>query len=283
MDIRSLRYFLSVYDEQSISAAAKACCIAQPSISAAIKTLESHLDCQLFLRHKKGVQATSAGHQLEPLARQLCNDMSAISNLFQNAPPRRPFRLGLIRALGADRMGAFLQRFTQGVEGIELTLVEPEAPCDARIITRKYLTEQETFLPLWHDDYWLAVPYDHPLGLKNQLTVTDLQNVPFIHRSPCEALDDLLYALGQEHIQLDVRARIHTLEYALALVKAGVGCALIPNIPPLIEQKEIRYLPIEDMDLSRGIGLAYRAKDSESPALNALIEVCKAMSNHHPT
>ena len=278
MDVRTLRYFLAVYDEKSISAAAKSCCVAQPSISAAVKGLETHLNCQLFIRHKKGVVATDEAQRLEPLARKLCSDLSAISNLFQKAEVRRPFRLGLIRALGAERMGYFLKEFTNRVEGIELTLVEPEAPCDARIITRKYLTEHEKFIPLWHDDYLLAVPEEHPFALKKDISVRELQGLAFIYRSPCEALDDLLYALDSEQIALDIRARIHTLEYALALVSAGVGCALIPSIPSLLDQKGTRHLPINDMDLSRGIGLAYRESNSGTSSLNALIQVCKEES-----
>jgi hypothetical protein len=43
MDLRSLKYFVSVYQERSFSAAAKACFVAQPSISFAIAQLEENL------------------------------------------------------------------------------------------------------------------------------------------------------------------------------------------------------------------------------------------------
>ena len=55
MDLKSLNYFISVYELKSFSAAAKACFIAQPSISSAIAQLEQQLNVQLFIRHARGV------------------------------------------------------------------------------------------------------------------------------------------------------------------------------------------------------------------------------------
>ncbi|GAA3917169.1 LysR family transcriptional regulator [Litoribacillus peritrichatus] len=276
MDVRSLRYFMAVYQAQSISAAAKQCFVAQPSISSAIQQLEDQLETQLFVRHPKGVAPTEAADKLFPLAKQLSNDLNAIGNLFKTTPVKIPFRLGLIRSLGADRMGQLLKEFVAEVDGMDLTLVQPDEQCDARIITTNYLQPQEHFIPLWQDHYLLAVPETHPLGLKSQLMVEDLANVPFIHRSPCEALDSLNYVLGREQIALDVRARIQTLEYALALTSAGVGCALTPGIPKLLEHEGIRFIPLTDIDLSRTIGLAYNKEKELNDALSSLINLCES-------
>jgi len=51
MDTRTLRYFITVYEELNLSAAAQRCSISQPSISAAVQQLETELDRQLFIRH----------------------------------------------------------------------------------------------------------------------------------------------------------------------------------------------------------------------------------------
>ncbi len=274
MDVRSLRYFMAVYQAKSISAAAKVSFVAQPSISSAILQLEDQLETQLFVRHPKGVSPTEAADKLFPLAKQLSNDLNAIGHLFKSKPVKLPFRLGLIRSLGANRMGQLLKEFVASVEGMDLTLVQPDEQCDARIITTNYLQENELFLPLWQDNYLLAVPEAHSIGLKSQLHVADLAGLPFIHRSPCEALDSLMYVLDRERITLDIRARIQTLEYTLALTSAGVGCALTPNIPRLLEHEGIRFLSLADVDLSRTIGLAYSKNEVLSEPLNALIELC---------
>ena len=78
MELRSLRYFVAVYEEHSLSAASKRCFVAQPSISAAIQQLENKLDCQLFVRHSKGVTPTPQGTQLYTQACRVLDDIQSI-------------------------------------------------------------------------------------------------------------------------------------------------------------------------------------------------------------
>lgn len=275
MDVRSLKYFLTVYECRSISGAAKRCYIAQPSISAAIQQLEEHLEIELFTRHARGVEPTDAAHQLLPYAQQLTGDMAAISNLFRERAARQPFRLGLIRSLGAQRMGELLRDFSNGIEDIELTLVPPDAPCDARIVTSAYLTKQEAWEPIWKDEYLLAVPSDHPLGLNAQVKLAALDKLPFIYRTPCEAHETLLTAMRHEKLELDIRARIQTLEYAQAMVQAGIGSALIPDIPYLRAQKQMRFVEVAELNMVRTIGFAYPASQAKSETYKALLNVCR--------
>ena len=82
MDLKSLHYFVSVYEKRSISAAAKTCFIAQPSISAAIHLLEQSLKTSLFIRHARGVTPTDTGERLYPLAKQMLGQADAIKNLY---------------------------------------------------------------------------------------------------------------------------------------------------------------------------------------------------------
>jgi len=86
MDIRSLRYFIAVYEERSLSTAAKRCFVAQPSISTTIAHLEDDLDTKLFIRHSKGVSPTDSGAQLYPHACKMVNDLNAMRSLFADTP-----------------------------------------------------------------------------------------------------------------------------------------------------------------------------------------------------
>ena len=71
MDIRVLRYFLAVVDEESITRAAALVRVAQPSLSRQIRGLEASLGRQLFDRSDGRLRLTPAGRQLVPLARDL--------------------------------------------------------------------------------------------------------------------------------------------------------------------------------------------------------------------
>jgi len=270
MDLRALDYFVAIYETGSLSAASKAKFIAQPSISASLKQLELSLGSVLFTRHARGVKATPAGEQLYPLAKQLLGQAQAISELFIDKSSNLPFRLGLTKGLGVERMSKLLKHFTTAIDALELTLVDPEDKCDARIISKDLLQEKETFVPMWQEDYQLALPVSHALRLKDSIKLHDLSGIAFIQRNPCEGWNQLSKALAQSNIQLDVRARIQTIEYAKGLVRAGLGCAFIPVSMDGPQEAEIIFRTLQGMTLSRDIGLAF---SQHSPTVDILTAV----------
>ena len=71
MDIKSLKYFLTVVQEGTITRAAKKLCIAQPPLSRQIRLLEEELGVTLFLRGKKKIQLTEEGRFLKQQAEEI--------------------------------------------------------------------------------------------------------------------------------------------------------------------------------------------------------------------
>ena len=270
MDLRALEYFVTIYETGSLSAASKKKFVAQPSISSSLKQLEQSLSTSLFVRHARGVQATHAGEQLYPLAKQLLGQAAAIRDVFSTDITKTPFRLGLIKGLGVARMSDLLGRFTRSVDSLELTLVSQDEPCQARIISRDLLLNNEQFVPMWQEEYQLAIPPHHALSLIDVINITDLQGLAFVQRSPCEGWVYLKQALNNAKVRLDTRARIQTIEYALGLVKAGLGCAFIPVSDDIVKDEELHFKPIKDLSISREIGLGYTQTSDTVKALQAL-------------
>jgi len=285
MDLRFLSYFVAVYEEGSVSGAARSCFISQPSISHAIKQLEQELDVLLFERYSRGVVATSGGRKLYPLAKKLLSDASHVKQQFSDQQALTPFRLGLSRALGVERISRVIEQFTKNIAQLELTLVDHNDTYDARIISSSLRHDNEEFAPIWHDRYVLAVPLGHPLSLKSSITISALDQLPFISRQSCEGQSQLFYAMQQQGFATNNRAKIQTVEYALGLVGAGVGAALIPNLPSVMAQSDLCFVDISDLSINRTIGLAYssgapsQSKTGMNNALNELINICQQAGN----
>jgi hypothetical protein len=71
MDTRKVRYFLALCEEQSFSRAAKRCGVSQPSLSAAIKSLERELGGSLFRRSIKRTTMSPLGIAVRPYLQQI--------------------------------------------------------------------------------------------------------------------------------------------------------------------------------------------------------------------
>ncbi|MDI5935962.1 LysR family transcriptional regulator [Halomonas kalidii] len=270
MDVRSLRYFIAAFEGGSISAAARRCHVAQPSISAALSQLEEQLGTPLFERHRRGITPTEEGQRLYPLAQKVSEDLQTITRLFRRPSPVMPVRLGLMRSLGANRMTTLLKEYIGQGDNLALTLVNPEEPCDARLIGEQELATQEAFQPIWHDSYRLALPGGPPLLLKGRITLDDLEGLPFIWRHPCAAMEQLADALNEAGVRCQVRARLRTIEYTLGLVAAGIGASLVPTWPEILARHDVQCRPLEGLDIHQTIGVAYPTRGA-TPALAPLL------------
>lgn len=71
MDIRVLRYFIAIAQEENISRAARLLHVSQPALSRQIADLENKLGTKLFIRGKRQMQLTKDGYYLLERAREI--------------------------------------------------------------------------------------------------------------------------------------------------------------------------------------------------------------------
>ena len=264
MDIRELRYFAAVFRERNLTAAARRCFISQPSISAAITNLEAELGTTLFIRHKKGVAPTASAEQFHSVARRIIDDTDAAQNLFRKPSTRHALTLGLMRTLDLPRTIALLKPLT-GAADIALRLVGINESADARIISRSMIKADEHFIPLWTDRYVAALPPSHPLTLKDRLRTSDFAGIAMVDRCHCEQ-SEFFGRAGQSR---ETVAIAESEDWAMALVAAGVGIAIVPEgvarANPDVVVREI------EVKVTRQVGLAYSTARPPSGVLQNLI------------
>ena len=264
MELRTLRYFISVYEELSLSSAAKRCFVAQPSISTAIQQLESDLSCQLFIRHSKGVSPTQDGKNLYPYALKLIDDVQTIQRLFQENLPPLPLRIGLMPFLSGERIGQIIKELLNNIKELDLTIVNWNEEADARIISSTMVQQNESFHKLWCDEYVLAMPAGHPLARQSSIQLRQIDKIPFISRTFCDAFESWNFAIQKQGIQINTKATFSTEEYALDLVAAGLGVSLVPSHSTTL-RTDIVTRKVSDVKLERNVGLACRV-DHPLPA-----------------
>jgi DNA-binding transcriptional LysR family regulator len=124
MDLKDLRYFASIAESGSMTAAAKSLHVSQPTLTVAMQNLEEQLKTQLFVRERSGVRLTSTGDELLKHAME-------VFRLLEHAEARvkglesedeGTFIIGSNESLGAYFLPAFMARFLRDHPNIELLL-----------------------------------------------------------------------------------------------------------------------------------------------------------------
>ena len=246
MDLRQLEYFVAVAKEGSLTAAAKHCRIAQPSMSQQLRALEEELGEPLMHRKPRGVEPTAAGKLLLEHAERLLEEARRLRERFEQrresqegtvvfgmiptlAPyllPRilRPFRDAYPRADVQVREALTAGLIQQVVDGsIEFAILSDVLPQDRK---KWSLHVKELF----REPLLLALPAGHTLTRARAAPRPDqLDPGDLIHLKDGHCLTDRtlkVCRLGG----LDPRLECDQLETALAMVAAGMGIAVVPQL-----------------------------------------------------
>ena len=83
MDIRVLRYFLTIAREESFSRAAQALYLSQPTLSRQIRDMEEELGVTLFVRTNRNLVLTKEGMRLRKRAQEIVDLMDKTQSEFQ--------------------------------------------------------------------------------------------------------------------------------------------------------------------------------------------------------
>ncbi|MCC4371654.1 LysR family transcriptional regulator [Limosilactobacillus reuteri] len=126
MNLKQLRYFLIVAQEQQLTSAAKLLYIAQPPLSYQMKQLEKELGTKLFIRESHGITLTEAGKIFQRYAQQvinLTNETTDELNKEQNGT-RGIIRMGLISSAGSIVPNKAMINFTKFYPDISFRIYE---------------------------------------------------------------------------------------------------------------------------------------------------------------
>src|SRR3954470_17985093 len=129
MELRHLRYFVTIADERSFTRASERLWVAQPALSTQIKRLESELGVRLFERHSRGVSLTPEGALFLERARAALAATAAAAAIGRDLADGvvGGVRVGVATEARWRHAAEVLHRFTQARPGVELTVIESYA------------------------------------------------------------------------------------------------------------------------------------------------------------
>ncbi len=126
MDIRQLRYFVTIAEEKQITSAAKVLNISQPPLSNQLKSLENELGVTLFIRKKKLMEITPEGERLLHHAKIMISNYNAIINEFNNIKEGFSgiLRIGTIGTISMGFLPKSINDFLKTTPNVEFQIHE---------------------------------------------------------------------------------------------------------------------------------------------------------------
>ena len=126
LDVRKLRYFVSVFEEGSFSRAAERENIVQPALSTQIKQLETELCVKLFERSTQGIQPTPAGQHFYKLSKDLLRTLEAAGQQMRDFGGSISgfIRVGIMPSICRGPLATILTRYSDAYPDVEIKILE---------------------------------------------------------------------------------------------------------------------------------------------------------------
>ncbi|MDG3578267.1 LysR substrate-binding domain-containing protein [Rhizobium sp. YJ-22] len=282
MDLRQIRYFLAVAEEEHFGRASERIRIAQPALSRQIQLLEAELGVTLFDRLPRGVKLSVAGRTFLAHCSQIMADLGhAVSETQAVARGEAGvLKLGFIEVAAWNGViPATIMAFRHGYPGVRLVLnslsglEQLEGIHDGRIDAGfLYNPPPDPLLairPVARHTVLLAVPKDSALSGRASVDVRELVDQPVIsfHRRESPVYHDELHrGLFQAGVAVDVVHEAINEAEMLALVTTGMGVALVNECQKWRPPHGISLLRVDNLDVGLDLALVYR-RDHTVPAL----------------
>ncbi|MER2265248.1 LysR substrate-binding domain-containing protein [Methylobacterium oxalidis] len=259
LDFSQLRCFVAVAEELHFGRAASRLNMTQPPLSRQIQVLERILDVQLLDRTSRSVRLTAAGRSFLPEARHILRLAETATHVTRQVAAGRSgvLKLGFTAASAYDFLPRLVIACREALPDVMLSLREMvtkdqvegllSGQIDAGLI-RPPVTHPELDATLaLAEPLVAALPADHPLATRDALTLSDFAGAPFIAYAPHEAhyFHDLVVTLFAEAgVQPSVRQQLTQIHSILALVRAGLGLALVPAAAECLRFEAVAFRPL---------------------------------------
>ncbi|MDN5919054.1 MAG: LysR substrate-binding domain-containing protein [Pseudonocardia sp.] len=285
MELRQLRYFVTVAQTRHFGRAAERLHMAQSPLSQAIRQLESQVGATLFDRTTRRVDLTPAG---EAFLADAVRILSSVEDARTRVESIAAGHTGVLTVgttdLAAYRVLPRLARAaTREMPGVTLrfvpgllTAAQEEALVERRIdigVLRPPLLRPElTVRSLTREPMVVAVPDGHRLSGSGPVQLGDLRAEGFVvYGVPGSVVDSVVVQACLHEGFLPRRAgEAAQTPILLTLVAAGSGIAVLPESVRALRVDGVAYLPLAD-EVTVGMALAWRSED-RSPALVRLID-----------
>lgn len=243
MELRQLRYFVTLADTRNFHRAAERLNMSQPPLTVAIRKLKEELGTALFVRGSRGVTLTPAGRTSLDIARATLAQADRFREAVREgaAGERGRLRVGFVGSATFELLPRIIPEYRRRYPAVELVLEEATSVEITRKLVAGELDVGLVRLPLLEiaavdtevidpDELHAALPAGSPFARTDSVDLAALAPEPFILQSRISVLHSItLTACHEAGFVPLVAQEAAQLSAVLALVRSGLGVALVPS------------------------------------------------------
>ncbi len=293
MTLTELRYIIAVAREKHFGRAAEACFVSQPTLSVSIKKLESELGVVIFERGGSEISLTPIGENIVQQAQRVLDAANQIKEIADQGrdPLRGALRLGVIYTIGPYLLPRIIKSMIDCYPEMPLILQENftvrllemmrTGEIDVAVLAEPFDTTGLDTLPLYDEDFVVAVPRQHSWAKKQQIASIDLKQETMLLLGVGHCFRDQVlevcpeaarFAANSAGIQKTFEGS--SLETIRHMVAEGLGITVLPRMSISMDDDSLlKFIPFASPVPNRRIVLAWRKSFSRDRAIDALHKV----------
>ena len=243
MDLRTLRYFVTVAEELNITRAARLLNISQPPLSLQLKNLEDELNTVLFVRGKRQLELTESGKLLYQRAKDILSlsEKTEAEIRSLKAGMTGTVSIGLVEGMAPDIAAGWFSGFLAEHPQVHFRILDGNSDdliekmrgglIGLAVITAPYDQQLLNSFPVGQEKMVALMNRDHPLAGqdKKSLTVEDLLTEPLIVPSRTAHIDTIRRWFRGTRQNPDIICEMDNYLDAAALAGRGVGISIFPQ------------------------------------------------------
>lgn len=288
MEIRVLRYFLTVAREGSITAAANSLHLTQPTLSRQLQDLEKELGQKLFIRGKYKVSLTPEGMMLRKRAEEIVTmvekteaEFQSISNIIQG-----DIYIGCGETDSMKHIAKVMKEIQTQYPEIKFHIYSGNAEdvtekldkglLDFGVLIQPIDLSKYDNITLPDKDVWgIIARNDSPISGKKLASLDDLTGAPLIASRQMSkkysADSGFLDWFGEEFEKLNIVATYNLVYNAAIMVEAGMGYAVTLDKLINTTDSNLCFRPLSPR-LESGLDIVWKKYQVFSPAAKLFLE-----------
>ena len=289
MELRHLRYFVAVAEDENIGSAARRLHLSPSPLSRQLQQLEEEIGVALLARVGRGVQLTDAGRVFRDGAQTLLAEVARCVAETRAAARGDVGHLAVAfveNVAYASLIPEVVTLFRARHPGVNIELLPMSAEDQVAALRMKRISAAFTYnlpleadlraQPLFHEPVMLILPHEHSLARRRVITAHDLQDEPFIWMARPQNpyfFDQVLAELKAQGINPRVILESRSTAARLGLVASGVGLTFALESSAAGFSRRIVARRIKNVKLDVRSMLAWRTTDESSQLLRTLRDV----------